>query len=550
MISNIAIALLAAHTVTGAAIKRDEPTISCTEGQASSTNLATRPSASVPSYSNVVPSSSASISSSVVLNSSSTPTLSSYPIGLLSSSPLPSFTGDISSATSSMLSSSSTNANSSIISSTTPASSTLTPSPVTSSRSGLRTRSPNHSSSVMPSSLAFVSSSLTPTPQSSGYFVRQSSTATVSSDTSLTALPIVGGSSGCVAAFTETIYATASVPTTIMEMLTTIHTTSTVAVTLPALSSVPMLSELAPTPVPQSSGYPSSEQSSSLSSPSPISTIPETSIVPSMTSDSVSVPGSSGAPVYVPSSARASAPASSSAILSLPVVPSPFLPGFSYPASTPGQPTASFYTGPPPSSYGINNSTGAYSNGTAASASTTMISTGLGRIVSTNTISSNSVPIPTGNYSMATSSSPVSPSSSSTVASSPSVLSSPTQGYQTGAPSLTTTTSHSIIMVIPTSTNGVQYKRDIISINLAFSAAQSPSKPLSKSTVGNEVKTIVVPQDPRCPYPYPAIRCGEPSTTVTTVKKATPTSKQSTKKTGSVAWCMYPYPGGKGEACP
>jgi hypothetical protein len=65
------------------------------------------------------------------------------------------------------------------------------------------------------------------------------------------------------------------------------------------------------------------------------------------------------------------------------------------------------------------------------------------------------------------------------------------------------------------------------------------------------VKTVVMSEDPRCPYPYPGIQCGKPTTTVSTVTKPTSTSKApEAKKTGSVAWCPYPYPGGRGEACP
>ncbi|KAL5426749.1 hypothetical protein PMIN04_001686 [Paraphaeosphaeria minitans] len=598
MISNIAIVLLAAHTVAGAAIKRNEPTTSCTDGQTASSALATGLSTTVPfysavvpssapvvsSYSAVVPSSSASLSSSVVLESS-IPTLSSYPVGIPSSTPLTSFTGDISSVASSIASSalssslsSSIYSNSSIISSTTPALSTLTYSNTT-SRSALvsTVSSILLTSSATPSGLALASSSLTPIPQSSGYIVGQPSSTVFSSGTSLIAVSPVSSSPGCIAAFTQTVYVTASVPTTTMEMLTTVQTTSTATVTLSASSSIQKLSKLVPTPVPQSSGYPVGQQSSDLGSSSPVPTITETSVLPSVSFNSVSIPASSGTPVDVQNSAPASVPASSSATPSSPVVPSPSLPGFSYPASTPGQPTASFYTGAPPLSYGVNNSTGAYPTGTTTSASLT-ISTGYGPVVSTNIIS-NSVPVSTGSYSMATSSTPVLPSSSSAVAPSSSVFSSPTQGYQTAVLSLTTTTSHSIVMVVPTSTNGPQYKRDVATVNLAVPATRSlvsstlkpsnapnsSSKPTSstferitnapkpksssKSSVGDEAKTIVVSQDPRCPYPYPGIYCGEPSTTVISVKAA-PTLMQSAKKTGSVVWCPYSYPGGKGEACP
>lgn len=77
------------------------------------------------------------------------------------------------------------------------------------------------------------------------------------------------------------------------------------------------------------------------------------------------------------------------------------------------------------------------------------------------------------------------------------------------------------------------------------------SKSSSKPADGDEVNTAVMSEDPRCPYPYPGIQCGKPTTTVSTVTKPTSTSKvPDAKKTGSVAWCPYPYPGGRGEACP
>ncbi|KAF1971380.1 hypothetical protein BU23DRAFT_555916 [Bimuria novae-zelandiae CBS 107.79] len=83
-------------------------------------------------------------------------------------------------------------------------------------------------------------------------------------------------------------------------------------------------------------------------------------------------------------------------------------------------------------------------------------------------------------------------------------------------------------------------------------SAPKSSKPKSSSkpSAGDEVKTITISQDPRCPYPYPGIHCGMPVTTVTTVRKATKTSEASEpKKTGSVEYCPYLYPGGKGDAC-
>ncbi|KAJ4344502.1 uncharacterized protein N0V89_012245 [Didymosphaeria variabile] len=181
----------------------------------------------------------------------------------------------------------------------------------------------------------------------------------------------------------------------------------------------------------------------------------------------------------------------------------------------------------------------------------------------------------TPGYSMATNNDSVMLTSYSTVTPSFSAMSSSTQVYQTVTPASTTAAATSSVIVVPTespstiATGGYVasvYKRDAITVNIKIPVAQSlvstnlktaialktSSKPTpsmlvpntnapeptsapetkssSKPSVADEVKTIVVSQGPRCPYPYPGIHCGKPITTVTTVKKATPTSMQSIKK--------------------
>jgi hypothetical protein len=646
MLSNIAIAFIAAQTVAGVAIKRDEHTASCTNGQASATIIAYRGdelsptpeamiSSSIPvvvSYEAVVPSSStistlkAAISSpstipgssstsyitsalssassisvtssSVVPGSSSTPIMSSYPIDLLSSTPLSSFTAVISSTVSSHLSSvlpsSSMFSDSSIVISSTTVSSMLISSNVATSSPS----SPSTASSVLsfpstaPSGTVSISSSLTPFPQSSGYSVGQSSSIANSSGITLTTLSVFGSGTGCVSTTTETVYVTAPISATTVGVLTTIYMTSTQYVTLLASSSIMSRSGLAPTPGLEPSGYPVDQPSSSSSSSSPIFTIPESSMVPSVRSSLNSFSEPSQHSVETPSSAPASSLAA------------PSSPGISHSTPTPLQPTPSFYTGVPPLSYGRSNNTVAYPTGTAGSKSPTLVPT-------SSSITSSAVPISTGSsvspllssavtpsysalssttegYSMATISSSVSPSSSSAIAPSSSAISSPTPGYQTATPSLTTSSTPAVV-VVPTSADvgyaANIYKRDATTVHLEVMAAQSlvsttfapttapkesakstsstlegntntpksSSSPKpdssSKSSAGDEIKAIVVSQDSRCPYPYPGIHCGEPTTTTTTIKHATPTLTRGRKKTGLVASCPYLYPGGKGEAC-
>ena len=54
---------------------------------------------------------------------------------------------------------------------------------------------------------------------------------------------------------------------------------------------------------------------------------------------------------------------------------------------------------------------------------------------------------------------------------------------------------------------------------------------------GDEVYTSVLTPDARCPYPYPGVYCGEPSTTLITKTK---TKTAETTKAPSATTCGYP----------
>jgi len=92
------------------------------------------------------------------------------------------------------------------------------------------------------------------------------------------------------------------------------------------------------------------------------------------------------------------------------------------------------------------------------------------------------------------------------------------------------------------------------SVNSKPSMARTTNKPSSKltSNTGGSVETVVVSQDPRCPYPYPGVHCRGPVTTTRTrtsthmSTSVSRTAMASEKKTGS---CPYPYPRGHGEEC-
>jgi len=81
---------------------------------------------------------------------------------------------------------------------------------------------------------------------------------------------------------------------------------------------------------------------------------------------------------------------------------------------------------------------------------------------------------------------------------------------------------------------------------------ESPLVPTSKSssTAHSEppaVYTSIIPEDPRCPYPFPGVYCGEPKTTlINETKKAKAsatsdtTSTMASEKPNESGWCPYP----------
>lgn len=81
---------------------------------------------------------------------------------------------------------------------------------------------------------------------------------------------------------------------------------------------------------------------------------------------------------------------------------------------------------------------------------------------------------------------------------------------------------------------------------------EPPLIPTSKSssTAHSEppaVYTSIIPEDPRCPYPFPGVYCGEPKTTLVTETKqarasttSDTTSAMASEKPKESGWCPYP----------